>query len=157
MADRLPSDHPSITTVRLACERTPTGLRLEIPDEEIDALGLTADDGFETETVVRVSLDGTEHFARFERALTSDGLVLRGIYETPDRAREPDDETNQLPDWADAHDVDPSRSALLDVIEPGFSYGLRAPGERAVYDAHEPPSDSLAAIARDLETDEPDS
>ena len=40
---------------------------------------------------------------------------------------------------------------LVDVAEAGFFYGLRAPGEAAVYEVPDRPDDGLAAIARELE------
>lgn len=143
MTDRIASDHPSVRTVRATCTETTTGVRLEIPADDRDA--------FPTDEVVRVVLEGDELFARIERALTGEELSVPGVYDTPDDARDPGGATDRLPAWIDDHGVSTGGSVLIDVIEPDFLYGLRAPGETTFYDAHEPPSDSLHDIARDLE------
>lgn len=143
MADRLSSDHPSVRTVRATLSKTATGVRLSIPDEDRDA--------FPVEEVVRVDLDGSERFARTERALTGDSLSIPGIYETPDGARDPRTGTDLLPAWVDDHGVRTGGSVLIDVVETDFAYGLRKPGETNYYDAVEPPKGSLADIAKDLD------
>lgn len=38
-----------------------------------------------------------------------------------------------------------------DAVTSGFMYGLRRPYEAVVYDAVDPPSSTLADIARDIE------
>lgn len=143
MADRLSSDHPSVRTVRATLSETATGVQLSLPDEERDA--------FPVEEVVRVNLDGSERFASVERALTGAELSIPGVYETPDGARDPRTATDLLPEWTDDHGVPSGGSVLIDVVEPEFYYGLRAPGETNYYDAVEPPKESLADIAKDLE------
>ena len=143
MADRVSSDHPSVQTVRATCAETPTGRRIDLPTDENEA--------FPTDEVVRVVLDGDELFARVERALTGDDRTIPGVYETPEGARDPTDGTDRLSDWIDDHDVPAGGSILVDVVEPEFLYGLRAPGETSTYEAREPPSDSLSSIANDLE------
>ena len=143
MADRVSSDHPSVDTVRATLAETATGVRLELPADERDS--------FPADEVVRVVLDGDERFARIERALTGDDLSIPGVFDSPSFAREPRDGEDRLPDWIADHGVRAGGSVLVDVIEPSFLYGLRAPGETAVYEAREPPSDSLASIAEDLE------
>lgn len=142
MADRISSDHPSVRTVRATCAQTATGYRLEIPADDRDA--------FPTDEVVRVVVDGDELFARVERALTGDDLSIPGIYETPDHARDPSGGTDRLSAWID-DDIPAGGSILVDIVEPEFLYGLRAPGKSAYYDAREPPSDSLSSIAADIE------
>ncbi|SFB78824.1 hypothetical protein SAMN05444422_10210 [Halobiforma haloterrestris] len=148
MVDRVASDHPSVRTVRSTCTETATGVRLEIPADDRDA--------FPTDEVVRIVLDGDELFARVERALTGDELSIPGVYETPDLARDPGGGTDRLAEWVDDHGVPPGGSALVDVVEPEFLYGLREPGETTYYDAHEPPSDSLSEIAETLATGDGD-
>ncbi len=143
MADRVSSDHPSVQTVRATCTVTPTGNRIEIPTDERDA--------FPTDEVVRVVLDGDERFAWVERALTGEELSVPGVYDTPDLARDPSGGTDRLAAWIDDKGVPEGGSVLVDVVEPEFLYGLRAPGETAYYHAREPPSDSLSSIAEDLE------
>ncbi|MCU4926204.1 hypothetical protein OB905_09440 [Halobacteria archaeon AArc-dxtr1] len=143
MADRLSSDHPSIDTVRATLSETTTGVRIDVPADDRDA--------FPAGEVVRVDVDGSERFAHVERALTGDNLSISGVYETPDGARDPRDGVDRLPSWIDEHDVRTGGSVLVDVVEPEFYYGLRAPGETIYYDAAEAPDDSLASIAKNLD------
>ena len=149
MADQVPSDHPSITTVRATLATTVTGHRIEIPTTEKAAVPINE--------VVRVELDGTERFARPEQVWSDDALTISGIYDTPDGARDPSRGTDRLPEWIESTDVRSDGSVLIDVVEPEFYYGLRAPGETLTYEAPEPPNESLASIARSLESDDPDS
>lgn len=142
MADRISSDHPSVRTVRATCTATPTGSRLELPPDDRDA--------FPIDEVVRVVIDGDELFARIERALTGDELLIPGVYETPDQARNPSG-TDRLAAWIDDEGVAAGSSILVDVVEPDFLYGLRTPGTSTYYDAREPPDESLSSIAEDLE------
>jgi len=145
MGDRISNDHPSVRTVRTTLAETATGVRLEIPAADRDAIPV--------EEVVRIVLDGDELFARPERALTGEDVSIPGVYDSPRFARAPGDGEDRLSSWIDDHGVRVGGSVLLDVVEPGFLYGLRAPGETAVYEAREPPSDSLASIAEDLDED----
>ncbi|THE65297.1 hypothetical protein D8Y22_08880 [Salinadaptatus halalkaliphilus] len=146
MADRIASDHPSVQTFRATCTETATGVTLELPAEAADIVP--------TDDVVRIVLDETEQFAAVERALTGDERVVRGIYETPDAARDPSTGRDRLAAWVDDHDVRAGGSALFDVVEPDFLYGLREPGATAYYDAYEPPASSLQDIASSLEDDQ---
>ncbi|AXR76916.1 DUF7112 family protein [Natrarchaeobaculum sulfurireducens] len=143
MADRVSSDHPSVQTIRATCTETTTGVRLELPADERDAVPV--------DDVVRVVLDDDERFAMVERALTGDDRWIRGVYETPSNARDPSGAVDLLASWVDDHDVRAGGSVLIDVVEPEFLYGLRKPGATAYYDAHEPPSQGLQDIARGLE------
>ena len=143
MADRIASDHPSVQTVRSTCAETTTGVRLEIPADGREA--------FPTDEVVRIVIEGEELFGRVERALTGDDLSIPGVYETPDGARDPSGATDRLAEWIDEGSVSKGGSVLIDVVEPDFLYGLRAPGETTYYDAYEPPNSSLSDIAKDLE------
>lgn len=143
MADRVSSDHPSVQTVRATLTETTTGVRLEIPPEDREA--------FPLEEVVRIILNGTERFARVERALTGEDAFIAGVFDSPGLAREPRGGEDRLSAWVDDNDVRVGGSVLVDVVEPEFLYGLREPGETAVYEAKEPPSDSLASIAESLE------
>lgn len=143
MADRLSSEHSSVRAVRATIADATTGKRVEIPAAETE--------GFPTDEVVRIDLDETERFARIERPLTGDGRVIDGVYGRSDAAREPGTGTDRLPDWCSDHEVRDGGSVFVDVIEPGFAYGLRGPGETNYYDAAEPPKRSLSDIANDLE------
>ena len=143
MADRVSSDHPSVQTVRATAEPTATGLTVSIPADERER--------FPADEVVRVVLDGDERFGRIERALTGEELSIPGVYDAPRLAREPGSGTDRLAEWFDAQSIPEGGSVLIDVVEPAFLYGLRAPGETAVYEAKEPPNESLSAIADELE------
>ena len=142
MADHVASDSPAVTTARV--DLTTSGAT----DRPVVRIPAGADVR-PPEDVHRLVLDDAEYYARFERALTGDAVEVRGAYDTPSMARERDGE-NRLRAWVDAADIRIGGSVLLDEITPEFKYGLRAPGERAVYEATEAPDDSLSAIADDL-------
>ncbi|GAB3023214.1 DUF7112 family protein [Natronobiforma cellulositropha] len=145
MADRISSDHPSVHTVRATLAGTATGVRLDVPEDECES--------FPLEEVVRTVLDGEERFALVARPLAGgeDERVIDGVYDAPRMARDPREGVDRLASWASDHGVGDGSSVLVDVVEPGFLYGLRAPGETAYYDAREPPKQSLADIAKGLE------
>jgi hypothetical protein len=143
MSDRVSSEHPSVRTIRSTCAETATGIRLDIPADDRDA--------FVPDEVVRIDLNGSERFARVERALTGEKLTISVIYDTPDQARDPGSSTDRLQEWVDEHDIRTGGSVLIDVVEPEFLYGLRSPGETNYYDASEPPNKSLSEIAERLE------
>jgi hypothetical protein len=145
MADRISSDHSSLTTVRATLVRSGG---LDRPKVEIPA---DVADHFPSDELVRVVADDTEYRARIESPLAEDGREIRGLYETPRVARNPGEGENHLSTWLDGTDVEFDQSVLVDVIEPGFKYGLREPGERVFYEATESPDDSLASIAENLD------
>jgi hypothetical protein len=140
VAERVPSDHPSVTTYRAHLQRSGGTRRpcLRLPD------GVTAADG----DVGRLVLDGTEYHA----TVTSDteGRVVRGAYDNRRMARDREG-TNRLVEWAEAVDRDPGDAVSLDELVADTLYGLRVPGTRVVYTVTEPPSDSLSAIADALD------
>ena len=148
MADRISSDHPSVQTVRGTLTETATGVRLELPASERER--------FPVDEVVRVVLDGDELFANVTRPLGGGEKELHvpGIYDSPRFARDPREGPDRLPSWRDTHGIRPGGSVLVDVVEPNFLYGLRAPGETAYYDAREPPQEGLTEIAKSLERGE---
>ena len=143
MADRISSENPSVHTIRASLEATATGSRVSIPTDEESHLPV--------DDVVRVVCDGAERFARIERPLDSETLAIPAVYASPRHARDPGTGEDRLAVWVDANGIRGGGSVLVDVIEAEFLYGLRAPGETAVYEAKEPPSDSLASIAEDLD------
>jgi hypothetical protein len=97
------------------------------------------------EGVVRVEADETTYHAAVEV-----GLELRGLYDNARLARTGEGE-NHLGRWVDAKGLEAGRSALVDVVVEGEQYGLRAPGETAVYRVVDSPDDGLASIAEDLD------
>ena len=141
MPERVASDHPSVETARTTLEqRGRTHARLSIP----------ADDRFPPGPV-RLVLDGDVYHAEIQTGL-DDEREITGAYDNARRAREREG-TNRLDEWRSVSDIDFGRSVLVDIVEPGFCYGVREPGERVVYETIEPPSESLATIARDLDSE----
>lgn len=141
MADRVSSD--AVPTVRATLVRhgAMDRLRVEIPPDEIDR--------FPSGEVVRVVLDGDTRFSEVQRHLTEDAHLLAGAYETPDEARDRSG-SDFLGPWCETENRQDGQSVLVDVVEEGFLYGLRAPGSQAVYTAHEAPDESLAEIAEQV-------
>ena len=144
MPESVPSD--AVDSVRATLERAGRTDRpkIVVPDDDRDAVP-------EGE-LVRLSADGTTYHARVELAI-DDSLELRGLYDNARLAREGDGE-NRLAAWADDHGLDFGRTVHLDLVDEGFFYGLRAPGERAVYQVPDRPDEGLADIAGDLEDGE---
>ena len=143
MADRVPSE--GLDTIDATLVRHgPRGRQ---------AVELPAGASIPTGEVLRLSIDGHERFVR-PTTVAGDAVRIAGAYDAPDIARSSDDEHDRLREWIDGSDLDVGRTVHLDVIEPEFKYGLRAPGERRVYDAPEKPDDSLASIAEQVESDD---
>ncbi len=116
----------------------------------VDRPTVSLPDGTISEGVVRVDADETTYHAPITRGLSGD-LELSGLYENARLARTQDG-TNHFPSWVERHGLDIDRSVLLDVILEGTQYGLRAPGNRAVYEIIDAPDDSLASIADNLDS-----
>lgn len=115
----------------------------------LDRPKVSVPDGTMPEGVVRVDADGTTYHAAV--AVDFDGdLELRGLYDNARMARERDGE-NRLREWVDDQGLAPGRTVLVDVIVEGEQYGLRAPGDSAVYRVVESPDDDLASIAEDVD------
>jgi hypothetical protein len=100
--------------------------------------------------VVRLTLDGDTYHARVERTFEGDPEI-RGAYDNSRIAREPAEGTDRLAEWRTRNGLEFGRSVLLDVVVSEHAYGLRVPGERAVYEVTAPPDDSLRSIARSLD------
>lgn len=137
---RVPSDHPSVTTHRARIERYGGTRRpcVRIPD----AVDLEAG------TLVRVVLDGDERHACVEA--DAGGRLLTGAYDNRRLARERAG-PNRLVDWLRSIDRGPGASVALDEVAAGDLYGLRRPGDRAVYETTPVPDDALSAIAERVE------
>jgi len=141
MGDRVPSDHDTVQSHRVAVEsvgRTDR-LRIALPD----SLDL------EPGAVVRLSLGGEDYHAQVEETLDG-SLALSGAYANARLARDPDGSENHLASWLADTGRTAGQSVLLDVLVPGGHYGLREPGSRVVYTVREPPSESLSDIADSL-------
>jgi hypothetical protein len=141
MPDRVPSDHPSVRTYRAEIARSGGTRRPCVrPVESVPDLA----DG----DLIRLVLDGTITHARV--VVDATGLVLRGAYDNRRLARDPGTAENRLVEWVERSDREIGSAVDLDEIDPGHLYGLREPGDRAVYEAVETPDDSLASIAENL-------
>ncbi|WP_101294018.1 DUF7112 family protein [Halegenticoccus soli] len=143
MPERVPSDHPSVATVRGTLARS-GGTRRPCLRVPADA-GLSLDPG----EIVRLALSGEQHHARVSE--DANGLVIRGAYDNRRLAREPGGATNRLVEWAEETGRSLGSSVEVDEIVPGFLYGVRVPGKRTVYTVTEKPNESLASIARSLD------
>lgn len=136
MSDRVAHDHPTIETIPATIGRFGRTTRPEIRiGEEID---------LEEGTIIHLVLGGTELRAMVEQRGGS--LAIRGAYKTPRMARNPGSGENHLESWVAERDLEPGRTVHLDVVEPGYKYGLRAPGESGTYTTGRPDS-GLADIA----------
>lgn len=152
---RIPSDDESIAAVRVSvarsggtrkpCVRLPNDGELDRRVESGSADRLEVADG----DLVRLIVDRETHYARI--VSDASGRLIRGTYDNRRLARTPGEGENRLVAWLREHGREEGDPLLLDVVEPGDAYGLRLPGERAVYDVDAGPSGSLADIARDLD------
>ena len=115
----------------------------------LDRPKLRVPDGTMPEGVVRVDAGRSTYHAPVEVGLDGD-LEVRGLYDNARTARQRDGD-NHLAGWVDDEGLDPGRTALVDVVVDGEQYGLRAPGEDAVYRVVEAPNDDLASIAEDVD------
>lgn len=142
MSERVTHDHPTIETVEATVKRQGGTTRPEIQvNEELDV---------DTGDLVRVVLDGSEYRVPIEHA--SDGKpVFRHANSSPRLARNPQGAENALVDWVEKRELSFGRTVSVDIVEPGFKYGLRSPGESAVYSGGKP-TDSLAGIAKNLDS-----
>lgn len=141
MTDRVRHDSASVQTVDgHVIRRGRSGrMAVELPDEA----------ALSSESVVRLLLDETEYKMVPHEPFRGSGLEIRGAYGTAESARNPGSAHNQLDEWIQSHGLEPGRTVHLDIITEGFRYGLRAPGEEAIYPAGRPPT-GLQDIAEDL-------
>ncbi|GAA0528167.1 hypothetical protein SAMN04488066_11347 [Halorubrum aquaticum] len=152
---RVPSDDESVASVRVTlarsggtrqpCVRLPDDADLEGRVESGSCASLSLADG----DLVRVVIDREEYHARVVADAT--GRLIRGAFDSRRLARTPGEGENRLTEWLAEHDREPGDGVVLDVVVPGDQYGLRIPGERAVYDTRRGPRSSLADIAEDLD------
>jgi hypothetical protein len=115
----------------------------------LDRPKVSVPDGTMPEGVVRVDADGATYHAPVAVGFDGD-LEVRGLYDNARMARERDGE-NRLREWVDDQGLAPGRTVLVDVVVEGEQYGLRAPGDSAVYRVVESPDDDLASIAEDVD------
>lgn len=142
---RLSASHPTVTTHNGTVVRHGTRRRAVAFDPSCPL----------SETVLRVTASGSEWFTR--PAKQPDGRwLITGLYRRPAAAREPGHQEERLGDWLEEHELTRGRTVLLDVVVDDLTYGLRAPGGEAVYEAPKTETAGLMDIARQLEdqTDE---
>jgi len=141
MGERVASDNQAIDSlrgrhVRRGGTRRPA---VAVPTDQQDILP--------TGGTVRVIVDGTTRFAPV--GARGDTRAILGAYDNARRAREREG-TDRLAEWVAARELELGRSVAVDVLEPGEAFGLRVPGEDAVYEVDAGPADSLRRIAEDL-------
>jgi len=141
VSDRVASDGEAVATYRARLARSGGTRRpcLRLPDE-ID---------IEAGTIVRLVLDGTEYHARVES--DAQGALIRGAYDNRRLARSDDEGTNRLVEWVRDTDRETGQSVDFDEVTPGYLYGVRVPGKRAVYTVTRQPDSSLSSIAEGLD------
>ncbi|SDZ95830.1 hypothetical protein SAMN04488065_1427 [Haloplanus vescus] len=141
MSDRVASDGEAVATYRARLARSGGTRRpcLRLPDD-ID---------IEAGTIVRLVLDGTEYHARVES--DAQGALIRGAYDNRRLARSDDEGTNRLVEWVRDTDRETGQSVDFDEVTPGYLYGVRVPGKRAVYTVTRQPDSSLSSIAEGLD------
>lgn len=143
MAERVGNDHPSVTTLRGTLVRR-GGTRqpaVELPAEERDALP--------AEGTVRLVVDGRQRHAPVGKR--GETRAVFGAYDNARRGREREGR-DRLAEWVDERGLEFGRSVLVDVVEADEVYGLRIPGEEAVYEVQRGPTGSLRQIAEDLDS-----
>ncbi|MFC6960744.1 DUF7112 family protein [Halocatena marina] len=147
MADRIPHDHPTVESVRATLDRVG---RMDQPK-----LVLPNDPELFPETIVHFVLDGQQYHARINRKY-HDTPEIRSVRDNARLARAGEGEgedtsVNRLHEWFETNDLEFGRSVHVDVVEPNHLYGVRLPGERAVYTDIPKPNSSLSDIANNLE------
>ncbi|MFB6123332.1 MAG: hypothetical protein ABEJ78_07720 [Haloferacaceae archaeon] len=147
MSGRVASDNDAVTTYRARLARSGGTRRpcLRVPEGVAGSTGSALDAG----DLIRLALGGDESHARVDE--DAKGLLIRGAYDNRRLAKSPGAGENRLAEWVDTIGREPGESVEFDEVDAGFFYGVRAPGHRAIYDVPSRPSDSLAAIAADLE------
>jgi len=143
MSNRLPSDSQAVDTARAELVRLGSARRQGIRLPEAASDELAAGDA------IRLVFDGTEYHAII--AEDTRGLLIRGAYDNTRLARSTGEGENRLAEWLHELGRESGNSIEFDTVVDGEQYGLRAPGERAIYTVKQGPRSSLASIAEDLD------
>ena len=152
---RVPSDDEGVASIRVSLARSGGTRRPCVRIPATDELSRRVESGtceslsMDAGDVIRVVIDREEYFAPVTE--DSSGRLVRGAFKNRRLARETGEGSNRLVEWLDANGREPGESVVLDVVVPGDLYGLRIPGERAVYEANRGPRSSLSDIAQDLD------
>ncbi|AXG05793.1 hypothetical protein DU500_04715 [Haloplanus rubicundus] len=143
MSDRVASDGDAVTTYRARLARSGGTRRpcLRLPDEA----------AVESGDLIRLVLDGTEYHAKVEG--DAEGALIRGAADNRRLARADGEGANRLVEWVRGTDRETGQSVDLDEVTPGYLYGVRVPGRRAVYTVTRQPDSSLSSIAEGLDGD----
>ena len=140
-ADRIPSDHDTVESYRVHLEEVGRTGRLQLPLPA--ELSCVADD------TISVCFDGSAYHAQVSSTLEG-APAIRGAYTDRALARTREGEDKLAP-WLEDSGLSPGDPVLLDVLTPGYAYGLRLPGERVGYDPPGRPDASLTAVAQSLD------
>ena len=143
MPTRLPSDSEAVDTARAELVRLGSARRQGIRLPEVASETLAAGDA------IRLVFDDTEYHAVV--AEDTRGLLIRGAYDNKRLAKTTGEGENRLADWLRELGRESGNSVAFDTVVDGEQYGLRPPGERAVYTVKQGPRSSLASIAEDLD------
>ncbi|MFB6310935.1 MAG: hypothetical protein ABEH64_07105 [Salinirussus sp.] len=100
-------------------------------------------------TVVSLSLEGTPAYALVDEALHAGRVFTRASDNR--RLARTGQGADRLREWISDTGLAVGDPINIDVVTPGYAYGLRRPGERIVYSAPYAPDDSLSRIAEDLD------
>lgn len=141
MSDRVASDGEAVTTSRARLARSGGTRRpcLRLPDEI----------AVESGDLIRLVLDGTEYHALVES--DAEGSLVRGAFDNRRLARADGEGENRLVEWVRDTDRETGQSVDIDEVTPGYLYGVRVPGKRAVYTVTRQPDSSLSSIAEGLD------
>jgi hypothetical protein len=141
VTDAIPSDHPAVDAHRV--ELTSVGStgrpQLVLPT------AVTCTEG----EFVRLVVDGRKAHAEVVSTLGG-GRAIRTARANKQLARKNSGD-DLLGEWLDDAGFGPGSTLVLDVLTEGYAYGLRAPGERVVYEPIEKPDSSLSDIADSLD------
>jgi hypothetical protein len=139
---RIPSDHATVTSHSLAVDQVGRTSRPQLPLDSVAPFELAPG------AVLSLSLLGTQSYTQLAQTLAG-APALRSAFQTRRLARveEPTAEDNRLADWIDGAGLAAGDRVVFDVLAAGHAYGLRAPGERVVYDSPARPDPALSDIA----------
>jgi len=141
VTERVPSDHDAVESHRVHLDSVGRTSRVQLPLP--DDLDSAVDD------VVCLCFDGSVFYAQVETTLDGQPAIRRAA--TDQQLARSGDGEDTLGAWLSDAGLSGGDPLLLDVLTPGWAYGLRLPGERVVYSPPARPDDSLASIARDLD------
>jgi hypothetical protein len=141
VTDRLPSDHDTVDSHRVTLERVGRTNRLRVP--------LPDDLAHQPGDILHLSFEGTVAHARVTERL--DGRAVLDRAADNRRLARHGDGADRLHEWTQEAGLAVGDPIVVDVVTPDYAYGIRRPGERIIYAAPDPPSDSLTRLAEDLE------